>query len=353
MNYQNENNSLIIIDSNQIYSKNYFFNLVSDIEVNSGDYNIIVREIQTLFLQKYSSFVSQNVITTIIWQEEYLNANRDIVRGLSVLISIDNKPIDQLIELDRSIFKHLRSLPIDEDTVYKFYLPEDDKVYLQPLSKALTFYSNILICRRDFYKFEKLIRQIIIRNKHDLKEDIKVIVTAQKKFINQNGKLYWKVHVLTTFLSDNKIIDLRMDSSLIVNEIKSRIDFISSNDETYEISSNVHGLMDMKNHFSLFIDGRINQKVNLDINRAIEYTWNLTAYQTRNFESYFIKNYKFIFMPLNEIEVASDGRIQTKITYFISSNGQLASVNDFSLVPKLNWIQDTFTKYALPYILLS
>lgn len=186
----------------------------------------------------------------------------------------------------------------------------------------------------------------------DLKEDIKVIVASQKKFIDANGKLYWKVHVLTTFVSDNKIIDLRMDSSLIVNELKSRIDFISSNDETYEISSNINGLMDMKKHFSLFIDGRINQKVNLDINRAIEYTWNLTAYQTRNFESYFIKNYKFIFMPLNEIEVASDGRIQTKITYFISSNGKLASIGDFSLIPKLDWIQDTFTKYALPYVLL-
>ena len=53
LNYQNENSSLTILKSHEIYSKNYFFNLVSDTPVFQRDYPVIELAIQTLFLDRY------------------------------------------------------------------------------------------------------------------------------------------------------------------------------------------------------------------------------------------------------------------------------------------------------------
>lgn len=353
LNYQNENSSLTILKSHEIYSKNYFFNMVSNVPVHKLDYPVIEHAIQTRFLAKYASFVTKNVTTSIIWQEEYLNADRAIVHGLSVLISIDKKPVDQLIELDRSIFKSLKSVPVKKDLTYHLYLP-DDVAYLHPLSKALAFYSNILVCRRDYHKFEKLIQSVLMEYKQGLVgKDITVVLADQNQFVDTMGRPHWKVLVLTTFTRNNKLVDLRLDSKAIVDNMKAKLNFESSNGEAYRLEADMPALLDMKRHFSVYIEGRIHPKLNKDIQRAIELTWNLTAYQTRNFEQYFLKNYKFTFVPLNQIEVDTEGKIQTKVVYFISSGGKLATKADFSLVPKLNWIQDTFNKYSLPYTLLD
>ncbi len=136
--------------------------------------------------------------------------------------------------------------------------------------------------------------------------------------------------------------------------MQSQIDFLSCNDAVYSLYADKPGILSMRNHFAVYIEGRINlAKSARDIQRAIELTWNLTAYQTRNFEQYFINNYKFNFIPINELEVDTQGRIQTKITYFITSGSRQATRDEFSLVPKLDWIQDTFNKYGLPYLILG
>lgn len=355
LNYQNENNSLTVLSSSDVYSKNYFFNLMSSTKVTKQDYQVIESEIRTIFLASYQQFINNNVSASIIWQEEFLDENRNIVYGLSILISVDKKPIDKIIILDRKIFSQLRSVPVNLFLTYNLSLPIYN-VYLQPLSKALTFYTNILICRRDYYKFELLIKKIVrefkqVDNFDD--NDLTVILAHQDKYVHKNGTPYWKIFVLTTLTSENELVDLRMDSSRIVEKIKRQIDFKSSNGDKYLISSNSDDLLDMKYHFSLFIEGKINEKYSVDINRAIELTWNLTAYQTKNFEQYFAKNYKFIFMPFYEIEIDTDGKLQTKIVYFISSSGKLVSEEDFNLMPKLNWLQDTFDKFGLPYVLLD
>ncbi len=297
--------------------------------------------------------VSKNVTTSIIWQEEYLNDDRAKVYGLSVLISIDKKPVDQILELDRSIFKALTRVVVSDELSYQFYLP-DEVAYLHPLSKALTFYSNILVCRRDYHKFERLIQQVLVEHRHYLaSEDITVVLADQNQFVDELGRPFWKVLVLSTLTKDNTLIDLRLESNTIIEKIKSKLGFLSSNGEVYELEADMPGLFDMKKHFSVYIEGRVHPKLNGDLHRAIQLTWNLTAYQTRSFEQYFLKNYRFTFVPLNGIEVDTDGKIQTKIVYFISSTGKLATRQDFSLVPRLSWIQDTLNKYGLPYTILD
>ena len=163
LNYQNENNSLTVLSSSEVYSKNYFFNLISSIQVLKRDYALIEFEVKSIFLQAYAQFARRNVAAAIIWQEEYLNENREIVYALSILISVDNKPVDKIIILDRSIFARLRSVPINKFLTYDFYLPTAN-AYLQPLSKALTFFSNILVCRRDYSKIERLLQKSIETN---------------------------------------------------------------------------------------------------------------------------------------------------------------------------------------------
>lgn len=353
LNYQNENNSLLVLSSSEIYSKNYFFNLISSTRVTKQDYDVIESEIKTIFLASYSQFNTNNVTASIIWQEEYLDENRNIVFGLSVLISVDKKPIDKLIILDRKIFAQLRSVPVNSFITYNLSLPVDD-VYLQPLSKALTFYSSILVCKRDYYKFESLIKRIVREFKQiENLDDITVILANQERYVHKNGTSYWKIYILTTYTAQNELIDLRMDSLHIVQSIRKKINFKSSNGDVYSISASSEDLLDMKYHFSLFIEGKINEKYNSEINRAIELTWNLTAYQTKNFEQYFVKNYKFTFMPSFEIDIDTDGKLQTKIIYFISTNGKLVDQEEFNLLPKLNWLQDTFDKFGLPYVLLD
>ncbi len=355
LNYQNENNSLTVLRSSEIYTKNYFFNLISSSRVMKQDYYVIESEIKAIFLSAYSQFTTNNVSASIIWQEEYLDENRNIVFSLSVLISVDKKPVDKIIILDRQIFAKLRSVPVTMFLTYNLSLPNLN-TYLQPLSKALTFYSNILVCKRDYKKFETLVKEIVKEFKKTTSlnnNEVNVILANQEMYVHRNGTPYWKIFVLTTQTFNNELIDLRMDSLHIVENIRRRINFMSSNGEKYLITWNNDDLLDMKYHFSLFIEGKINQKLSADINRAIELTWNLTAYQTKNFELYFAKNYKFTFMPSYEIEIDTDGKLQTKIIYFISSYGKLVNEEEFTLIPKLNWLQDTFDKFNLPYVLLD
>jgi hypothetical protein len=355
LNYQNENNSLTVLSSPEIYSKNYFFNLISTTKVMKQDYSLIEIEIKAIFLAYYQQFVNSNVTASIIWQEEYLDENKNIVFGLSVLISINKKPVDKIITLDRKIFLKLRTVPVNSFISYNLSLPLFN-TYLQPLSKALTFYSNILVCRRDYHKFELLIKKIVKEFKKDIDNDensITVILAKQAKYVDKNGTPFWKIYVLTTETRTNELIDLRMDSLLIVDKIKELIDFKSSNDDEYVINSNGDSLLDMSHHFSLFIEGKINEKFNNEVNRAIEMTWNLTAYQTKNFEQYFAKSYKFTFMNSYEMHIDTDGKLQTKIIYFISTGGKPVNEEDFTMIPKLNWLQDAFDKFGLPYVLLD
>ena len=74
----------------------------------------------------------------------------------------------------------------------------------------------------------------------------------------------------------------------------------------------------------------------------------------RSYAKYFAKNYHFEFIPRNELFVDIDGNLQTKIIYFIvNKNGRLATERDFEMLPRLEWIQDSFQKYLLPYSLLD
>ena len=159
LNYQNENKSLTVLDSPHVYSRNYFFTLISSSKVDKLDYPLLEKRVLTIFLANYGQFRDRNVTVATTWQEEYLDEQKNIVYGLSILISLDNTPIDNIITLDRSIFSKLTTVEANEGLLYSFSLPKPG-AYLHQLSKALTFYSNILICRRDYAKIEYLVQAI-------------------------------------------------------------------------------------------------------------------------------------------------------------------------------------------------
>lgn len=163
----------------------------------------------------------------------------------------------------------------------------------------------------------------------------------------------WKVYVLTTIKNEYALIDLRMGSLYIIEQIIARKDFVSCNNNAYRFYAYLDNVIDMQHQFYIFIEGRVNTEHRALINHAIGYTWNLTAYQTSNFVKYFTKNYQFTYLPNNEIYVDTEGKLQTKIVYFISSNGKPACVNSFDLLPKIEWIQDSMQKYGLLYSILD
>ena len=164
---------------------------------------------------------------------------------------------------------------------------------------------------------------------------------------------YWKVFIITTSKSTKELIDLRKNSIDIIDKIKSKINFLSSNGENYLLESKIQDFIDMKYQFNVFVEGRINELHNELINRAIVYTWNLTAYQTKSFVQFFSKNYQFTFLNQNELDIDVNGNLQTKITYFLSSNGKYANEEDFEMIPKVSWLQDSIQKYDLPYFILD
>lgn len=162
LNYQNENSSLYVLKSNQLYSKNYFFTLISSTRVRRQHYELLERRIADVFVTTYKQFADRNVTVLTTWQEEYVDESRRIWFGLSVLVSVDNQPVDELITVDRNIFGQVAALTINKEVSYSFRLPKlTPDEYLHPLAKAFTFFSNILICRRDFDKIETLIKRTV------------------------------------------------------------------------------------------------------------------------------------------------------------------------------------------------
>lgn len=188
VNYQNENKSLIVITSPHIYSRNYFFTIISNSKVDKSDYPLLEKRILAIFISHYKEFEKRNVSVTTTWQEEYIDENRNIVYGLSILISVDNQPVDNLITVDRNIFADLKKIEDNEGLVYKFSLPAA-RGYLHQLSKALTFYSNILICRRDYAKIETLIQAIVSNYKSAYSNDVMAMLAHQEQYIHKNGYL--------------------------------------------------------------------------------------------------------------------------------------------------------------------
>lgn len=163
------------------------------------------------------------------------------------------------------------------------------------------------------------------------------------------------MYVITTYESSKELVDLRMDSSNLTERIRTRINFASSNGDEYTLSNGGDDeLMDSTHQFNVHIDGKVSELHRAMINQAIVYTWNLTAYQTKNFVSYFLKGYQFTFVPRSQLLVDADGKLQTRIVYFIAAaSGKLASRDDFELLPKVGWLQESFVNYELPYVVLD
>lgn len=160
INYQNEKNSLNIITSNQIYSRNYFLTLISNVKVKKIHYEQLEKNVLNVFLDNYPQFKSEKVDVITTWQEEYLDESKNVVWGLNLLIKVDKQPVDNILILDRNIFANLKSLQISQDLVYNVKLPKADS-HMYPLSKSLTFFSNNRIVRRDYAKIEALVQKTI------------------------------------------------------------------------------------------------------------------------------------------------------------------------------------------------
>ncbi len=187
LNYENENNTLKVLNSSQIYARNYFFTILSGTRVRRADYPLLEQNILDIFVENHAEYREKNVSVAVTWQEEYIDENKNLVHGLSILISVDNQPINNLLTLDKNIFFKLRAIKINGNEVYSLRLPSSSNEYLHSLSKALTFYSNILVCRRDYFKIEKLLHDIVADHLLKFSTELTVILAHQDELIHKNG----------------------------------------------------------------------------------------------------------------------------------------------------------------------
>jgi hypothetical protein len=199
LNYQNENGTLPrVLVSTRIYARNYFFTIVSATRVRRSHYPLIEQNVLDIFLDTMPEYRSQNVSVTVTWQEECVDENRALVHGLSILISLNDEPINNLLTtLDKSVFVKLRTVKIAGNEVYSLRLPAARGEYLHPLSKSLEFYSSILVCRRDYAKIERLVHSILLElvspkfasnsTAAGDRDELMVMIVHQDELIHKNG----------------------------------------------------------------------------------------------------------------------------------------------------------------------
>ena len=170
--------------------------------------------------------------------------------------------------------------------------------------------------------------------------------------------------MMITRRADRSVVDVRMDSVRLCELLSLKASMLSSGGGFEAITSSathtayafhhkIDGLIDKRNEFNVYVEGRVNPLHRHAIQQAVVYTWNLTPYQTRDFVAYFAKNYQFTFVERGQLEVDIDGKLETRLTYFISSNGKYVNEDAFELTPRLGWLQDSMDKYDLPYYLLD
>ena len=349
--YLNENSSLKIINSNKIYSKNYFFTFVSNNRVKQEHYALVENATLRKFLSHYPQFETQTITVNTTLQQEYVDIHRNILYGLNVLININQQPIDNVISIDRNIFDKM-SIEVDSSLIYSLGVPKLD-AFLEPLYKAFTLYSNIRVVERDLDRMQKFMLNVVEEYRPDLAGNLNLLLANQAQYVHTSGTLYWKLYLIFTQKTDNSLVDLRINSANIVQLFKSKLNFLSANGNEYVLWESVSDLMELKSAFSVYIQGKVNKIHRELIHQAIVYTWNITAYQTKDYVKYYANNYAFTFVSEPMIEVDISGHLQTRITYFISSNGRQANQDEFELIPKVTWLQDSFVKYDLPYSLVS
>ena len=214
LNYQNENNSLVVLDESRarIYSRNYFVTLVctSRRGVARRHYANVERAVLDVFVRNYEQFAGEarNASALTAVQEEYWDAEAErVVHALHVLVSVDNRPVDAIIELDRRLFDSISEVRVSEQCVYAFKPNVSSTLLLQPsgtgtgtgntemiaalqpLAKAFAFFVNARVCRRDYARVEAFVAEAVAAywpQELDT-SNIRVTLVQQDEFVLSNG----------------------------------------------------------------------------------------------------------------------------------------------------------------------
>lgn len=129
-----------------LYPMNYFVTLYSKQPVAKSQYDAVAAELKRVFLAAYPQFGAAEVNVSTPLAELYVNSDAEVVYGLSLLISIGNRPADDLVSLDRSLFASIKLT----DSAVQFFVPSG---FLVPLSSAISIYSDKAIAHNDVKTF--------------------------------------------------------------------------------------------------------------------------------------------------------------------------------------------------------
>jgi hypothetical protein len=108
LNYQNSDFSIGLTTG--VYSRSYFFRLFSNKKLSIMMYPTIKSSIESIFLNQYPQFSNINV--SIPLQEELIDLERKLIFGLNILIIIDRKMADDVININRSIFNKIQNIDL-------------------------------------------------------------------------------------------------------------------------------------------------------------------------------------------------------------------------------------------------
>ena len=341
LNYQNPNNVITLSDG--VYSRNYFFTLFSKIELSKQQYSTLTEAIKSVFLKEYTQFSAYNVTVSIPLQEEYVDSSRSIIYGLSVLIKIDKQPVDDIIALNRKIFNSIQT----PQQVATFFIPTD---YVIPLSKAISFYSNLAITHDNKAKLETLVKNMFEATLPSYKDQLSVILASQKIYTLKDGKKYWKLSILPNIKNTGNVLAFTESTSDFVSTLSKSINFNHPSGETYKVYSTVQDTFDLSMHHSAVIVGKIAAYDRESILDSVKLAWASAVQQTSVLNNEWSKGlYDLVFVDSDTQMIDVNNKLYTKITYFVRRNKVPVKPINMEALPRFEWIEIKIREKNLPY----
>jgi hypothetical protein len=152
----------------------------------------------------------------------------------------------------------------------------------------------------------------------------------------------------------NAIVSETVSVDELVSWLNSQSSLTTPSGEAYRFYSNVSDAYDVKNMFSVLVQGRISPMTRVDVFYSIiQKTWKNTANNptTTFVQQSLSRGYRLIFVDSENYLLDANNQFYTSIAYFVT-NGTILNPNDFNQIPNYRWfaseLQNTGYMFNFP-----
>ena len=345
LNYKNPD--LTITLTSNVYSRSYFFRLYSYTETSATMHPRLKLSIENIFINKYPQFSNINV--SIPLQEELIDSKKKLYFGSNILLTINQTMVDDIINVDRSIFNKIQSVDSEKSS----FFTQDG--YMFPLSKALIVYANMAVTQNNIPEFEITIQRILETTFQEYSGQLVVILAKQKPSIVKNGTIFWKLFIIPNLNNTEITLVFKEDISSFVQKLSNSVKFLHPSGKAYQFFYKIQNLFDLEMNFSVTVKGRVAEYDHDIIRNSIILTWKLSVENNIALNGQWQEIYQMIFIDsFNKILTQTDSQYYTQYLYFITKNNEPIAPNVLlSVSPNYQSIESIILSNNLTYKLVD